>query len=528
MGDVARDENERLTAGTLPANPGDDAVPIPVESQARKIAVKLAATETKGTQDPSDVTAETALLAALVWCGTYAVGSHTPSTVGDLLDRDDMFFVQAHRAIWRAMVSLRGRGAPCDATAVHSELVRERKERVAGGMEYLERLLADAAPATDLKLREYAESIREAWLRRQLIETGREIAAEARAGKTTASGIASSHAAKLAAAASKGARDASFVHVSATVASTLDKAQAPADHSALTTGFPKLDRLLLGGLRRKQVTILGARTSVGKSAVALDMVFSAHRASPSESVMYVSMEMAPEEFSDRMISARSNVELEKILLGSVTDEEFERMRAVAADVARQDIYFNVRQSLTIEQIRGMATKVAHASVTKGKRLGIVVIDHIGLVKPEKKLPSREQEVAATSRSLRDIANEFDCHVLALAQIAREAEKQTGKDKMPQLHHLRESGSIEQDTNNVLILHRDRAKDGRGFVEGRPARLAVAKARNAKLGLVWLAVEPNFVRFSPWETSEQNKARAPDPHRNPSRQYIDDQPDPEDT
>jgi replicative DNA helicase len=148
------------------------------------------------------------------------------------------------------------------------------------------------------------------------------------------------------------------------------------------------------------------------------------------------------------------------------------------------------------------------------------------VRPAKKLPSREQEVAETSRDLRNIAAEYDCHVLGLAQIGREAEKQTGKDKMPQLHHLRESGSIEQDTNNVLILHRDRRKDGHGFVEDRPAKLAVAKARNGKLGLAWLAVEPRFIRFSPWETSDQNKARAPDPHRNPSRQYVDSGPDPD--
>lgn len=527
MAEAARDENDRLRDGTLPANPGDDAVPIPLESQARKTAAKLAAGDGRAPPMPSDVTAETALLAALLWCGTYAAATHTPSTVSDLLDREDMFFLPAHRAIWSAMVALRARSAPCDATAVHSELVRERKERVAAGMEYLEQLVASAAPATDLKLREYAESIRETWMRRQLIEAARALATDARTGKGFASDIAHAHATKLADAAGRGARDASYVHVSVPLSRTLRKAQEPQRDSALTTGIAKLDELLFGGLRRRQVTVLAARTSVGKSALALDIALSAHEASPTEAVLYVSMEMSEDEFTDRMMSSRARVETKKILGGCVDVEEFDRMVEVARRIKTEEIYFNVKQNLTMAQIRGIATKVTRETISKGKRLGMIVIDHIGLVRPTTRKPSREQEVAETSRELRTLANDYDCHVLALAQVGREAEKQTGKNKMPQLHHLRESGSIEQDTNNVLILHRERTKDGRGFVADQPAILAIAKARNAELGRVWLAVEPKFVRFSPWETSEQNKARAPDPYRNPSRQYIDPEPDPDD-
>jgi replicative DNA helicase len=461
---------------------------------------------------PSDVPAETSLLAALLWCGTYAPNTHTPSVVIDLIDRAEMMFLPAHIAIWAAMLALKSRDVPCDVTAVHSELVRQKSERIANGLNYLEQLIISAVPATVLKLREYAESVRETWLRRHLIELARDLHTQARNAKGDASEIAAGFAVRLSDTAGKGARDASFVHVSVPLSRTMRKAQAPASNEALTTGFAKVDELLLGGLRRRQVTILGARTSVGKSALALEIAISAHEARPSDAVLYVSMEMTEDEFTDRMVSSRAKVDMDVILRGEVSDAEYERMLEVNRQIRGEEIYFNVRQNLTLTQIRGMASKVSRETQAKGKRLGLIVVDHIGLVKPDERKPSREQEVANTSRGLRDLANDYDCHVLGLAQIGRESEKQAGKSKMPQLHHLRESGSIEQDTNNVLILHRERDKDGL-FPEGKPAKLAVAKARNGRLGLAWLAVEPRFVRFSPWETSDQAKSRPPSSRAN---------------
>jgi replicative DNA helicase len=524
MGSAARDENDRLLAGTLPENPGDDAVPIPLDSAARQTAERMAKAEGWTGNMPYDLTAEVAILAALIWCGTYAASSQTPTTVIDLLDRADMMTIRAHRAIWAALLDLRKRGAPCEKTAVHSELLRAKAVSDAGGMQYIEDLVAVAVPVTDLKLREYAEAIRETWLRRQLVKVAGQLQHTAVTSKDFAAEVAAKFAMRLNEAAGRGARDASYVHVAVPLSRTMRKAQTPGLDIPLTTGIKRIDDLLLGGLRRRQVTVLGARTSVGKSALALEIAISAHEANPAEAILYVSMEMTEEEFTDRMISSRAKVETRSILKGQCSAAEYDRMLEVARRIRTEEIYFNVKQNLTIPQIRGIATKVSREVTSKGKRLGMVVIDHMGLVRPTERKSSREQEVAETSRELRNVANDFDCHVLALAQIGREAEKQPGKDKMPQLHHLRESGSIEQDTNNVLILHRKRAANGR-FVDDEPAKLGVAKARNGELGLVWLAVEPKFVRFSPWEDSEQAKARKPDPNRNPSRQYLDPNPEP---
>lgn len=514
-----RDENDRLRDGTLPKNPGDDATVIAIDSPARRTAAKLAYGDAKPTDHPHDLNAEVALIAALIWNGTYASSTHTTKTVADLVEKSDWFFTAAHQHIWSALVELQKREAPADATAVHSELVRAKSDQVSGGMQYLEELVASAQPASELNLREYAESIREAHARRHLMAQAKELYTEAKSKKGIASDIAARAAVRLNETASTGVRDAAYVHISTPLAMTVRKAQQPMTQSVLTTGIPRLNELLLGGLRRRQVTVLAARTSVGKSALALDIGMAAHEANPEAAVLYISLEMSEEEFTDRLVSSRASVDLGHILQGSATPAEVDRIVEATRILRTKDIYFNVKQNLSTTQIRGIATKLARSLVRKGRRLGLIITDHGGLVKPSERKASREQEVADVSRGCLDIANELDCHHMVLVQINRKAEEQPGKEKMPQMHHLRDSGAWEQDANTVLLLHRQRDAQG-DFVKEKAATLRVAKARNGKTGPVWLAFEPEFARFTPWETSKQGLARAPAPN---SRQYAAKQP-----
>jgi len=520
-----RDENDRLVVGTLPENPGDDATVIPISSKARSTAMQLAPVG----EDPlpTDRNAEMGVLACLMWAAQYDPhGPYKPTLIADLLEKPakvstSMMSTPAHHFIWEAMTALSERGAPCDTVSVHSELARGRREKRAGGIEYLEQLVAAAAPPNEVNLREYAGSIREAWMRRVMIEGMGRLASRMRTEGGFASDIALDFASKLADFASKGARDASYVHISAALKRTVGKAQNPTNSLAIKTGFAKLDHHLIGGWKRKKVTVLAARTSVGKSALALEFAITIAKQDPNEGILYVSLEMEAEDFTDRMVASRAKVEARSIISGVCTDEETSRIAKVHAEMAEQEIFFNAKQDMSIAQIRSIATKVARELVAKGKRLAMIIIDHVGLVKSGSRKHSREQEVAEVSRGLRVLADDFDCHVMALAQISREAEKQTGKDKMPQLMHLRESGALEQDPDNVLIIHRPRDPKTMKFVEGVPARLGVAKARGGEVGMVWLACEPKYVKFSTWETSDQAKARAPDPNRNPSRQYVPD-------
>jgi replicative DNA helicase len=514
----AKDENDRLIEGTLPENPGDDAVPMPVQKKARETAMQLATTTTPPTtstpaadaeQMPSNPHAEMTLLACLLWAAQYdAAGPCRPALIADLIERPIVIFTPAHRWIWEAMLACSERGAPCDVTAVYGELAKRRREKEAGGVEYLEQLVAAASPTTDVNLREYAGIVREAWMRRILIEAGHKLVWRARHDATFAAEIAADYAVKMNDFAGKHARDASYVHIKTSLKRTVDNADKPTSLLATSTGLKKLDHLLIGGWRRTHVSILAARTSVGKSAMALEFAVAVAKADPTEGVLYVSLEMNDEAFTQRMVSSRARVEARTIMTGGCTPEEKARVNQVYVDMDTQEIFFNAKMGLTLAQIRGLATKVARELASRGKRLALIIIDHLGLIKPGSRKPSREQEVAETSGGLRVLAADFDCHVIALAQINRKAEEQTGKDKMPMLHHLRDSGCLEQDADNVLILHRRRDPKTQKFVEGEWAKLGVAKARGAEIGMVYLAVSPKYVRFEAWENSEQAKARKP--------------------
>ena len=168
-------------------------------------------------------------------------------------------------------------------------------------------------------------------------------------------------------------------------------------------------------------------------------------------------------------------------------------------LAEVGLFFADSPSQTMAAIYATAQDRKRILAREGKRLGLVVVDHLGLVKPSAEAlrrASREQQVAETSRALRFLASEIGCHVIGIAQLHRDAEKQ-GPGSMPKLHHLRESGSIEQDADLVLILHRERDQKTGMFVPNVPAHLAVAKGRLDETSTHLLQYEPHRARFSTW-------------------------------
>ena len=189
----------------------------------------------------------------------------------------------------------------------------------------------------------------------------------------------------------------------------------------------------------------------------------------------------------------------KIRRGTLSSDESSRIFAEVEKLYRMPLYFLDKQQQSMMTIYAGATKLAAKLARDGKKLALIVVDHIGLVMPSSNASAkrnREQEVAEASRGLRFLASEFHCHVFGLAQIGRDAAKRKGTDSMPQLHELRESGSLENDADNVLILHRE--FDAHNMpVPNVPAKLAVAKSRNDKRDFMLLRFEPEFVRFSEW-------------------------------
>jgi replicative DNA helicase len=493
-----KDENDRLLDGTLPQDPEEGTAPIAGAAPVRAATARLMAKEPPL---PSDPHAEAALLAALLWSGVYAPGALTPNSVRDILESSEMFHSAAHRAIWDAIVDVSDKKLSVDQVSVHSSLVRARADAAAGGIAYLDELIASAVATPEAKLRAHAQAIRDTWVRRAMIAAAREIETVARSGETAASDVVMKAQDLVTGISKSASTDSSFVRISNCLADII-KTMGDGRGFGISTGFRDIDDAS-AGLFRCETTILGARTSVGKSALAVavakNVAASSHEGHKL-AVMYVTLEMPAQAFTARVISSLSEVDAKKLRRHTVAPggEEYARVLRAADLIGRLPIYFVGGQRHSMLSIHGAATKLTAKLQREGISLALIVVDHVGLVRPSAASlkSTREQQVAEVSRGLRFLAEQHNCHVMGLAQINRMAELRK-PGSMPQLSDLRESGSLEQDADNVWLLHRD-FDEKRRPIPGKPAKLALAKQRNDGQAFVLLKCEPQFVRFSDWD------------------------------
>lgn len=489
---MKKDQNDLLAEGKFPNDIADDSAPFAAEPEARRMAESLAGEAHR--REPCDLNAEVQLLAALFWCGAYAPGTVTVATVQDVLDDPSMMFSPAHKVIFRAMWNQHRAGKPVDVSTVNSELIGKNEIRAAGGIEYLEKLVASAAPTSESKARAYAQAIRDCAVRRALIVTTKLIESLARGASGTAQQAVESAYTLVSELAQASATSADFIRLSTCLADIVRNMQSGTSNG-LYTGFRDLDDRT-AGLFPKEVTILAARTSVGKSTLAAQVSMNVVTAYKDQAVLYVSLEMPARSFTMRLLSSESHVHAGKFRRQVVTDSDSPKVMAAASKIGQANVYFAESQQQTLMSISSIAAKLAAKLARDNIRLAMIVVDHIGLVKPsgEAAKRSKENQVSETSRALRYLASEYSCHVIGICQIGREAEKTKGDGKIPQLHHLRDSGTIENDADSVWILHRD--FDGQGMpVPKVPAILAIAKSRNDAKGIVKLQVEPEFCRFN---------------------------------
>lgn len=509
----AKDENDRLANGTLPDDPADDVEPIVTENAARVTGTRLAGS-TKGR--PSNLEAEIALLSAMLWSGKFGHATTTVAIVRDILDSGDKFFSRAHQHIYAAMLAIEdGTGSP-DPVTIHIRLREQGHDRAAGGVEYLDELVASAAATSDEKARVYAQAIRDTWMLRQMIDAGEKIIASARSTKSRAVDVldlAHSLVTGIAGHASSNAEDERLDQVVKRICSL---ASSPVKRGAIQTGFRVIDKSI-PGLFPREVSIVAARTSVGKSMWTTQMAFNVVTKDPSMGVEYISLEMRSDLFVERLLSSQSGVShrvFRAADAGVCIDEQetvgfTKRQWSAITDAVNRfgasPIYFSKSQSQTIMSIHAIANRRAATLAREGKRLSLLVIDHIGLVKPPagQKRRERRDEVAETSRALRWLAEQHNCHVIGICQINREVEKGKGDDKIPQLHHLKDSGAIEDDSDNVFLIHREKDKNGM-FISGKPVLLRLAKGRSDGKFNFLLGLNEEFMQFTDWIEPEPQR------------------------
>src|SRR5690625_1197029 len=393
---------------------------------------------------PQDVAAEQSVIGGMLM---------SKDAIADVVEvlRGNDFYRPAHEAIYDAILDLYGRGEPADAVTVAAELTKRGELARIGGAPYLHTLLSSVPTAANAGY--YARIVRERAVLRRLVDAGTRIV---QLGYATDGGdvddlVNTAQAEVYAVTERRTAED--YVPLKDVINSTMEEIDAASHRGegmvGVPTGFTDLD-LLTNGLHPGQMIVLAARPAVGKSTLGLDVARSASIKHGMTSVIF-SLEMSRNEISMRMLSAESQVPLQNMRKGTMRDEDWTRLARTMGRVSEAPLFIDDSPNMSLMEIRAKCRRLKQRHDLK-----LVVIDYLQLMSSGKRVESRQQEVSEFSRAIKLLAKELEVPVIAISQLNRGSEART--DKKPQMSDLRESGSIEQDADVVVLLHRDRKSD----------------------------------------------------------------------
>ncbi|HXH33659.1 MAG TPA: replicative DNA helicase [Plantibacter sp.] len=396
------------------------------------------------------------------------------------------FYIPKHEVIYDALLTLYSHGEPTDVITVTDELVKTGELSRAGGADYLHTLTSLVPTAANAGY--YARIVSERALLRRLVEAGTRIVQMGYAAEGEAVELVNTAQAEIYAV-SGNQEVEDYVPLTDAVSAAIDEIEA-AKHNdgsmtGVPTGFRELDELT-NGLHPGQLIIVAARPAIGKSTLALDFARAAsiHYNHPS---IFFSLEMGRSEIAMRLMSAEASVPLQLMRKGTVDSQDWTKIAQVRGRINDAPLYIDDSPNMTLVEIRAKCRRLK-------QRVGLkmVVIDYLQLMTSGKRVESRQQEVSEFSRALKLMAKELQVPVIALSQLNRGAEQRA--DKMPALSDLRESGSIEQDADMVVLLHRESAYEKDSPRAGE-ADLIIAKHRNGPTRTITVGFHGHFSRFA---------------------------------
>ncbi len=404
-----------------------------------------------------------------------------------LLVRREHFYFDANQKIFQAIVDLFDTGQPVDLVILANKLRELQQLEDVGGYAYLGDLWNAAPTAANAEY--YARIVREKSITRRLIHTSTEILRDAydqAYAPEEMLGRAESQILKIAEEGST-SRALTLAEVLKEAYNRID-ARSGRDHlslSGLGTGFVDLDNIT-AGLQNSELIILAARPSVGKTAFSLNIVRNIV-VEEHQPVLFVSLEQSRIELAERLLCCQARVDSHKLRRGHLGSEDMQKLIA-AGDILRQArLYIDDTPGQTMLRIAATARRLARPDHGQIK---LVVIDYLQLIEPENRRDPRQEQVAQISRRLKFLARELNIPVMALAQVNRSSEDR--QDHRPRLADLRESGSIEQDADTCMLLHRPGRFDG--GQEDNVIEVLVAKQRNGPTGDVTLTYLKQYMRY----------------------------------
>ncbi|GIG28693.1 replicative DNA helicase [Cellulomonas marina] len=428
---------------------------------------------------PQDLDAERSVL------GGMMISKDAIADVVEQLRGTD-FYRPSHEAVYDAILDLYGRGEPADAVTVADELSKRGDLTRIGGAPYLHTLIASVPTAANAGY--YARIVRERAVLRKLVEAGTRIV---QLGYATDGGdvdelVNNAQAEVYAVTERRSSED--YLPLRDIINGTVDEIEAASHRGegmvGVPTGFADLDRLT-NGLHSGQMIVIAARPAIGKSTIGIDIVRAAAIHNNMTAVIF-SLEMSRNEITMRMLSAEARVHLQRMRSGQMGEDDWSRIATTTGRISEAPLFIDDSPNMSLMEIRAKCRRLKQRHDLK-----LVVIDYLQLMTSGKRVESRQQEVSEFSRALKLLAKELEVPVIAISQLNRGPEQRT--DKKPAMSDLRESGSIEQDADMVILLHREDAYEKESPRAGE-ADLIVAKHRNGPTATLTVAFQGHFSRF----------------------------------
>ncbi len=449
--------------------------------------------EFAGRQAPWSNEAEQAVLGAMLLDQDAALKA------AEFLD-DTMFYREGHRLLFRAMIALTERGDVIDPVTLRDELARRGDLDRAGGMEYVATLI-DVVP-TAANVDYHAKIVRDKAVLRRLVEAATGIIQDVYDGRGTAGEVLDNAEHRVFQVA-QFRRSEEFSRIKELIWPTMERIeQLQSGAGALTgvpSGFVDLDRYT-AGFQRADLVIIAARPSMGKTALALNIV--QHAAiEHNTGVAFFSLEMSKDQLVQRLLCSEGLVDAQRLRRGQLRDDDYPKLARAAGLLGTAPIWIDDSAALTPLAMRSKARRL------KAEHdIALVIVDYLQLMQGPGDVENRQQEISYISRSLKALAKELDVPVVAISQLSRAPEQRGGEHRRPQLSDLRESGAIEQDADVVCFIYRQEFYDGpvdpktNESIEGI-AEVIVGKQRNGPTGTVKLHFKKEYTRFDNYTARE---------------------------
>jgi len=430
--------------------------------------------------------------------GAMMLSPHAIEAVSDVIDAGD-FYRESHAKIYRAALDLFQHGHPVDAITLADKLDENGELEEVGGKERI-REIATLVPATS-NVGHHAKIVREMATLRGLTVVGEQIQRLGweRPGETPE---LVDRAEQMVFDLAQHRIRGTFEHIELLVRESFEQItkmyESGGEMTGTPTGFRDIDSLT-SGLQPGNLIVVAGRPSMGKSAFAMGMAanLALHHGIP---VAIFTLEMSKLEVAQRLMCAEGRVELQRLRTGRLSNDDWPRLVKACDALTKAPIYVDDTRLTTMLEIRGKARRLK----SREPSLGLVMIDYLQLMTSGSNFENRVQEVSQISRSLKVLAGDLEVPVLALSQLSRAVESRT--DKRPVLSDLRESGSIEQDSDLVMFLYRDEYYNENSEDQGL-AEVILAKHRNGPIGTERLAFLKRFAKFSDLAPNHDSRVAA---------------------